>query len=94
MVPGSRLPSCLRPISTGNGACLSNDECSALQCPDGAGREQEVKGMAERIISMRNKLYNSLTHELQTPGEWGHIKSQIGMFRYITYILTCLPRMN
>lgn len=41
----------------------------------------EVKGMADRIISMREKLYNLLTHDLKTPGEWGHIKSQIGMFR-------------
>lgn len=38
--------------------------------------------MAERIISMRDSLYNSLTHDLKTPGEWGHIKSQIGMFSF------------
>lgn len=44
--------------------------------------EGEVKGMAERIISMREHLYNSLTNELKTPGEWGHIKSQIGMFSF------------
>jgi aspartate aminotransferase, mitochondrial len=44
--------------------------------------EGEVKGMAERIISMREKLFNMLTHELKTPGQWDHIKSQIGMFRY------------
>lgn len=43
--------------------------------------EGEVKGMADRIISMREQLYNMLTHDLKTPGEWGHIKSQIGMFR-------------
>lgn len=43
--------------------------------------EGEVKGMADRIISMRDKLYDSLV-SLNTPGEWGHIKSQIGMFRY------------
>ena len=43
--------------------------------------ETEVKGMADRIISMREKLYNMLTNDLKTPGEWGHIKSQIGMFR-------------
>jgi aspartate aminotransferase len=41
----------------------------------------EVKGMAERIISMRERLYNELTDTHKTPGEWGHIKSQIGMFR-------------
>ncbi|KIK06942.1 hypothetical protein K443DRAFT_673835 [Laccaria amethystina LaAM-08-1] len=44
--------------------------------------ESEVKGMANRIISMREKLYSALTHDLKTPGEWGHIKSQIGMFSF------------
>jgi len=44
--------------------------------------EQEVKGMADRIIGMRESLYNSLTSSLKTPGEWGHIKSQIGMFSF------------
>ncbi|KAF8898685.1 pyridoxal phosphate-dependent transferase [Infundibulicybe gibba] len=44
--------------------------------------EGEVKGMADRIISMREKLYGMLTHDLKTPGEWGHIKSQIGMFSF------------
>ncbi|TEB34962.1 aspartate aminotransferase [Coprinellus micaceus] len=44
--------------------------------------ESEVKGMADRIISMREKIYNILTHDLKTPGEWGHIKTQIGMFSY------------
>lgn len=43
--------------------------------------EGEVKAMADRIIGMREKLYNTLTSDLKTPGEWGHIKSQIGMFR-------------
>lgn len=44
--------------------------------------ESEVAGMANRIISMRDKLYDTLTHDLKTPGEWGHIKSQIGMFSF------------
>jgi aspartate aminotransferase len=43
--------------------------------------EAEVKGMAERIIGMRERLYNELTKTHKTPGEWGHVKSQIGMFR-------------
>ncbi|KIY72818.1 hypothetical protein CYLTODRAFT_417594 [Cylindrobasidium torrendii FP15055 ss-10] len=43
--------------------------------------EGEVKGMADRIISMREKLYTTL-NDLNTPGEWGHIKSQIGMFSF------------
>lgn len=43
--------------------------------------ETEVKGMADRIISMREKLYLTLKDQLNTPGEWKHIKSQIGMFR-------------
>ncbi|WVQ86198.1 hypothetical protein IAT38_008366 [Cryptococcus sp. DSM 104549] len=41
----------------------------------------EVKKMADRIIAMRSKLYDLLV-ELKTPGEWGHIKSQIGMFSF------------
>ncbi|BEI81129.1 hypothetical protein CcaverHIS002_0202890 [Cutaneotrichosporon cavernicola] len=41
----------------------------------------EVKKMADRIIDMRHKLYNRLI-ELQTPGSWEHIKSQIGMFSF------------
>lgn len=44
--------------------------------------EGEVEGMANRIINMRERLYNLLTHELNTPGDWGHIKSQIGMFSF------------
>ncbi|KAF9015196.1 aspartate aminotransferase [Cyathus striatus] len=44
--------------------------------------EGEVQGMANRIISMRDKLYSLLTHDLKTPGEWGHITSQIGMFSF------------
>jgi aspartate aminotransferase len=39
--------------------------------------------MAERIIEMRSVLYDKLTNELKTPGDWSHIKSQIGMFRYV-----------
>lgn len=42
-------------------------------------RLAEVKKMADRIISMREQLYNKLI-ELKTPGEWGHIKSQIGEY--------------
>ncbi|EIW69299.1 hypothetical protein TREMEDRAFT_43904 [Tremella mesenterica DSM 1558] len=41
----------------------------------------EVKKMADRIIDMRSKLYDLLV-KLETPGEWGHIKSQIGMFSF------------
>jgi aspartate aminotransferase len=44
--------------------------------------EGEVKGMADRIISMRDTLYDSLT-DLNTPGDWTHIKKQIGMFRFV-----------
>jgi len=41
----------------------------------------EVKMMAERIIKMRDVLYDALV-KLDTPGDWGHIKSQIGMFSF------------
>nr|CRX78991.1 hypothetical protein ls5930a1_00069 [Leucosporidium scottii] len=42
-------------------------------------RLKEVKGMADRIITMRTTLYD-LLQELGSKKEWGHIKSQIGMF--------------
>ncbi|WWD20889.1 hypothetical protein CI109_105367 [Kwoniella shandongensis] len=41
----------------------------------------EIKKMADRIITMRERLYDLLV-ELKTPGDWGHIKSQIGMFSF------------
>lgn len=44
-------------------------------------RLSEVKMMAERIIKMRDVLYDALV-KLDTPGDWGHIKSQIGMFSF------------
>lgn len=54
--------------------------------------EVEVKGMADRIISMRDELYGLLTHDLKTPGEWGHIKSQIGMFSYVYLPMQIITR--
>ena len=44
--------------------------------------ESEVKLMADRIIEMRERLFENLVQQ-NTPGEWGHIKKQIGMFRCV-----------
>lgn len=41
----------------------------------------ELKGMAERIIHMRAELHKHLT-KLETPGNWDHIITQIGMFSF------------
>ncbi|DBA88905.1 hypothetical protein WJX79_000402 [Trebouxia sp. C0005] len=41
----------------------------------------ELKGMADRIITMREKLHSALK-EVGAPGTWDHIISQIGMFSY------------
>ncbi|GAB4816612.1 hypothetical protein N2152v2_003658 [Parachlorella kessleri] len=41
----------------------------------------ELKGMADRIITMRQKLYEAL-QEVGAPGSWDHILKQIGMFSY------------
>lgn len=41
----------------------------------------ELKGMADRIINMRQKLFNAL-RERGTPGDWSHIIKQIGMFTF------------
>lgn len=41
----------------------------------------ELKGMADRIISMRKQLFEALTAK-GTPGDWSHIIKQIGMFTF------------
>lgn len=41
----------------------------------------ELKAMAERIISMRQQLFNALQSR-GTPGDWSHIIKQIGMFTF------------
>ncbi|KAG0557674.1 hypothetical protein KC19_11G148700 [Ceratodon purpureus] len=41
----------------------------------------ELKGMADRIISMRHQLYDAL-QERGTPGDWDHVLKQIGMFTF------------
>ena len=58
---------------------LRNDELYGLW-------ESEVKHMANRIIEMRDRLYENLVGQ-KTPGEWTHITKQIGMFRYVSGIL-------
>lgn len=41
----------------------------------------ELKGMADRIISMRQQLFDAL-QQVGCPGDWTHILKQIGMFSY------------
>nr|BAX08660.1 aspartate aminotransferase [Gentiana triflora] len=41
----------------------------------------ELKAMADRIITMRQKLFDAL-REKGTPGDWSHIIKQIGMFTF------------
>lgn len=42
---------------------------------------EELRGMAERIIAMREALHKHLIG-LKTPGNWDHIITQIGMFSF------------
>ncbi|GAY48264.1 hypothetical protein CUMW_110390 [Citrus unshiu] len=45
----------------------------------------ELKAMADRIISMRQKLFDALRargKSICTPGDWSHIFKQIGMFTF------------
>ena len=60
------------------GTILRNEELYGLW-------ESEVKDMADRIIEMRERLYDNLVKQ-NTPGEWSHIKKQIGMFRCVACI--------
>lgn len=41
----------------------------------------ELKAMADRIISMRQQLFDALSAK-GTPGDWSHIIKQIGMFTF------------
>ncbi|KAG7587866.1 Aminotransferase class I/classII [Arabidopsis suecica] len=41
----------------------------------------ELKGMADRIISMRQQLYEAIQAR-GTPGDWSHIIKHIGMFTF------------
>ena len=50
--------------------------------------QQELKGMADRIITMREKLHAALK-EVGAPGSWDHITSQIGMFSYTGLTKVC-----
>jgi len=43
---------------------------------------ENLRKMSSRIISMRQKLRQSL-EEKGTPGDWSHITRQIGMFSYL-----------
>ncbi|KAI6045385.1 aspartate amino-transferase [Pisolithus marmoratus] len=43
---------------------------------------RDIKTMAHRIIAMREQLYELLTKEFKTPGNWKHITDQIGMFSF------------
>ncbi|KFK40563.1 hypothetical protein AALP_AA2G012200 [Arabis alpina] len=41
----------------------------------------ELKGMVDRILNMRQQLYEALQAR-GTPGDWSHIIKQIGMFSF------------
>ncbi len=41
----------------------------------------ELKGMADRIITMREKLHQALVDQ-GAPGDWSFILKQIGMFSF------------
>lgn len=42
--------------------------------------------MADRIITMRESLYQGLV-DRNTPGGWEHVKKQIGMFSFVAFSL-------
>ncbi|KAI5965723.1 AAT22 [Candida pseudojiufengensis] len=44
--------------------------------------EKEIENCYNRLNNIRNEIYNKLTHELKTPGNWKYIKDQNGLFWY------------
>jgi aspartate aminotransferase, mitochondrial len=78
----SQLKIIIRPMYSNPPAHGARIAAAILNTPELYGEwEAEVGMMAKRIISMRERLYDMLSKDLKAPGEWGHIKSQIGMFR-------------
>lgn len=51
--------------------------------------QEELKGMAGRIIRMRQMLFAALM-EVRAPGKWDHIMEQIGMFSFTGLTKVCL----
>lgn len=43
--------------------------------------EQNLADVRKRVKEMREKLYEKLM-ELKTPGNWGHVRTQLGIFVY------------
>jgi aspartate/tyrosine/aromatic aminotransferase len=43
-------------------------------------RLNEIKAMADRLRSVRDKLYDVIANKLKTPGQWLHIKRATGMY--------------
>jgi len=81
----SQLKIIIRPMYSNPPLHGSRIVNTILSSPELYGEwEAEVKGMAERIISMRTRLFDELTKTHKTPGTWDHIKSQIGMFRCVS----------
>ena len=71
--PGHPLQGLLRLLASDCSLQLVSPECNRL-----AGYFQvELKAMADRIITMRTKLHESL-REINAPGSWKHIEDQIG----------------
>jgi aspartate/tyrosine/aromatic aminotransferase len=44
--------------------------------------EEEVREMSKRLSDMRQQLYNALIAN-ETPGDWSHLQTQIGMFTFL-----------
>lgn len=60
---------------------LCNPWVCALASQAGCCAQEELKGMADRINSMRTLLFQEL-QRVGAPGKWSHIVEQIGMFSY------------
>jgi aspartate/tyrosine/aromatic aminotransferase len=43
-------------------------------------RLNEIKAMADRLRSVRDKLFDVIANKLKTPGQWLHIKRATGMY--------------
>ena len=53
-------------------------------------RLNEIKAMADRLRSVRDKLFDVIANKLKTPGQWLHIKRATGMYWYVTCRLSVM----
>ena len=74
---------------TAHGSCrLKVSKAISFGSQKTLSAEEELKGMAGRIKSMRAQLLQALK-DVGVPGTWDHVVNQIGMFSFLGVTKVC-----